>query len=455
MESIPFELRECLDEAVQTLSFRAQQKGLELVYEVQPDVREPLIGDPGRLRQILVNLIGNAIKFTEKGEILVTVAQESEVAEGVRLHFSVSDTGVGIPADWQQKIFEAFSQADGSMTRKFGGTGLGLSIASHLVDMMHGRIWVESTVGKGSIFHFTATFGVQQTSLQRPTLINPSQLRDLSVLVVDDNFTNRRVLQGMLLRWGMTPTAVEGGRAALQTIDIAASKNHFFSLIIVDGQMPEMDGFELVERIQTRHDLAGGATIMMLTSVGRLGDAGRCRQAGISAYLVKPLRQAELLETICRALGKSPGKGPQEACTRHTLREEQRRLHILLAEDNPVNQVLALRLLEKRGYTVTVAPNGRQALAELEEQPYDLVLMDVQMPEMDGFEATAAIRAKEAPGGRHIPILAMTAHALKGDEERCIAAGMDGYVSKTIRTSELFSAIEKLLGNKSPVPTAV
>ncbi len=449
LDKISFDLRESLGQAMQTLSFRAHQKRLELVYEVQPDVHEPLIGDPGRLRQILVNLIGNAIKFTERGEILITVAQESEDEHAVCLHFSVTDTGAGIPLEKQAKIFEPFSQADGSITRKFGGTGLGLTISTRLVEMMGGRIWVESEPGKGSTFHFTARLEVQKTTTPRLPLIDPSQLRDLAVLIVDDNFTNRRVLTGMLSRWGMISTAVESGRAALLAIDREVKEGNSFSLIIVDGQMPEMDGFTLIEEMQKRYDLSG-ATIMMLTSIGHLGDAARCRDMKLSAYLVKPVRQAELLETICRVLRMSPQKESQEVITRHTLREEKKRLRVLLAEDNAVNQILAVRLLEKRGFMVTAAVNGREAVAEFEKQSYDLVLMDVQMPEMDGFEATAAIRAKEMLSGKHIPIMAMTAHALKGDEERCIAAGMDGYISKPIRTNEMFTAIEKALGKNRP-----
>jgi PAS domain S-box-containing protein len=450
LENIPFDLRESLGEAMQTLSFRAHQKGLELVYEVLPDVHEPLIGDPGRLRQIVVNLVGNAIKFTERGEILITVVQDTENDHGVCLHFAVTDTGVGIPLEKQIRIFEAFSQADGSVTRKFGGTGLGLAISTRLVEMMGGRIWVESEPGKGSTFHFTARFEVQETATPRPLLIDPSQLRDLAVLIVDDNFTNRRVLTGMLSRWGMISTAVEGGRTALLAIEREVKEGRSFSLIIVDGQMPDMDGFTLVEEMQKRHDLSG-VTIMMLTSIGHLGDAARCRDMNLSAYLVKPVRQAELLETICRVLRIWPQKEPQEVITRHTLRERKNRLRVLLAEDNAVNQTLAVRLLEKRGFMVTATANGREAVAEFERQSYDLVLMDVQMPEMDGFEATAAIRAREMLSGKHIPILAMTAHALRGDEERCIAAGMDGYISKPIRTSEMFTAIEKALGKNSPV----
>ena len=448
-EFIPFDLRESLGEAMQTLSFRAHQKGLELIYDVQPDVPESLIGDPGRVRQILVNLIGNAIKFTEQGEILVSVTRESETSDKVCLHISVADTGIGIPLDRQQTIFEAFSQADGSTTRKFGGTGLGLTISTRLVELMGGRIWVESEPGKGSTFHFTAWLSVQE-NVARPPIVDASQLRDLSVLIVDDNFTNRRVLDGTLRRWEMKPLAVESGPAALQALETAVKEGHPFSLAIVDGQMPAMDGFTLVKCIQQRADLAG-LTIVMLTSIGQRGDASHCKQFGISAYLLKPARQSELFDTLCRVVRSAPQSWP--LITRHTLREERGRLQILLAEDNPVNQTLAIRLLEKRGYLVTVAGDGRAALAALEKQSFDVILMDVQMPEMDGFQATAAIRAKEASGAPRIPIIAMTAHALKGDQERCIAAGMDGYVSKPIRPADMFAAIEAAIGHVKSVPS--
>ncbi len=445
MEAIPFDLRESLGETMKALAIRADQKGLELIYEVQPDVPEALIGDPGRIRQILTNLVGNAIKFTERGEILVTVEEESSEPDKTCLHFSVKDTGVGIPAGKQQQVFEAFSQADSSMARKFGGTGLGLTISAKLVEMMGGRIWVESQVGQGSTFHTTLRLSVQNTPARRPAApIPPQQLRDLPVLIVDDNFTNRRVLHGMLSRWGMRPTAVEGGRSALQALELAKNLGHAFPLVLLDGQMPEMDGFAVAEQIRRDPELAG-ATIMMLTSAGRLGDAARCRELGISAYLVKPIRQAELLGAICLVLHKTPQEIAVPLVTRHTLREEQHRVRVLLAEDNAVNQTLAVRLLEKRGYAVTVAPHGRAALEAFEKDSFDLVLMDIQMPEMDGFEATAAIRQKERSTGGHIPIIAMTAHAMKGDQEQCLAAGMDGYISKPIRTSELFATIEKLV----------
>jgi two-component system, sensor histidine kinase and response regulator len=444
LESIPFHLRESLGETMRALSFRTHEKGLELIYEVQPDVPKVLLGDPGRIRQILINLIGNSIKFTEHGEIFVNVAEESRAPATTLLHFAIQDTGIGIPADKQAKIFEAFSQADGSMARKYGGTGLGLTICVRLVEMMGGRIWVESQSGKGSIFHFTVQLGVQDTPSNRAPVLQPDQLRDLQVLIVDDNFTNRRVLQGMLVRWGMNPTAVDGGRAA-QELEIAKTTGRLFPLILLDRQMPEMDGFTLAEIITKDCDTVG-ASITMLTSAGQLGDAARCRELGISGYLVKPIRQGELLDSICQILQKSPKQSIEPLVTRHSLRETKSRSRILLAEDNAVNRTLAVRLLEKRGYVVTVAGDGRAALAALEKEPFDTILMDVQMPEMDGFEATLAIREREKSTGRHIPIIAMTAHVLKGDEDRCLSAGMDGYVSKPIRTFELFAAIEAAIG---------
>ncbi len=322
--SIPFELRESLGETMMALSFRAHQKGLELVYEVQPDVPEALLGDPGRIRQILINLIGNAIKFTEHGEIFVRVDEPSPGSATGTLHFTVKDTGVGIPVEKQEKIFEAFSQADGSMTRKYGGTGLGLTISVRLVEMMGGRVWLESEPGQGSTFHFTIQLAVQDTALARPIPLQPEQLRDLHALIVDDNFTNRRVLHGMLTRWGMRPTSVEGGRAALQALEIAESTGHPFPLILLDGQMPDMDGFALAEQIQKDPGLLA-VTIMMLTSAGHLGDAARCQELGIAAYLVKPIRQTELLDGICQVLNKMPTAKSMPLVTRHTLREDKQR----------------------------------------------------------------------------------------------------------------------------------
>jgi signal transduction histidine kinase/CheY-like chemotaxis protein len=449
IEAIPFDLRESLGETMKSLSVRAHQKGLELIYDVQPEVPEALIGDPGRIRQILINLVGNAIKFTEKGEVFITVEEKSHEDAVTCLHFMIKDTGVGIPKEKQDKVFEAFSQADGSMARKYGGTGLGLTICTRLVTMMGGAIWVESEPGQGSTFHFTVRASVQDASGQRSEPLQPEQLRNLHALIVDDNFTNRKVLTGMLTRWGMKPTAVEGGRAALQALEVAKSTGRPFPLILLDGQMPEMDGFTLAERIKKDPELVG-ATIMMLTSAGHLGDAARCRELGISAYLVKPIRQGELLQGICDVLNLSAQK-KAPLVTRHTLGEARNRARVLLAEDNAVNQTLAVHLLEKRGYIVSVAGNGLLAVAAVDKEDFDVVLMDVQMPEMDGFEATTAIREKEKSTGVHIPIIAMTAHALKGDEERCLSVGMDAYISKPIRTNELFATIERLLGNGNEV----
>ena len=451
LESIPFELRQSLGETMKALDFRAHGKGLELIYEVQSDVVEALLGDPGRLRQVMVNLVGNAIKFTERGEILTSVTQEAESAGAVTLHFAIKDTGVGIPTDKLRKIFEPFSQADGSTSRKYGGTGLGLTICVKLVEMMKGRIWVESEVGKGATFHFTATFHIQDKPSPRLAPIKLEQLQDLHALIVDDNFTNRRILIGMLTRWGMRPTAVESGLAAMKELQMAKSTGILFSLVLLDSQMPDMDGFVLAELIQKDPGL-GRMDIVMLTSAGQFGDAARCRELGICGYLVKPFHQAELLEAICQTINKTGAPAKDlPLVTRHTLREDEHRPRVLLAEDNLVNQTLAVRLLEKRGYLVKVTGDGKAAVEAVETGQFDVVLMDIQMPGMDGFEATAAIRAGEKIKGGHIPIIALTAHALKGDEEDCITAGMDGYVSKPIRPIELVSMIEKLLANQRSV----
>ena len=444
IESIPFDLRESLGETMKALCFRAHQKGIELIYEIQPDVPEALVGDPGRIRQILVNLVGNAIKFTETGEILVSVEEQSHAEGAAMLRFSVRDTGVGVPIEKQERVFDAFSQADGSMTRRYGGTGLGLAICKKLVEMMGGRIWLESQPHAGTTFHFLLRLAMQETSASRPAPVEPQRLHNMHALIVDDNATNRRILMELMNRWEMKPTAVEGGALALQALQAAKRAGNPFPLILLDAQMPEMDGFALAERIQSDPSLVG-ATIMMLTSVGQAGDAARGRALGISAYLVKPIRRRELLEAICAALHEGPMKAASQLVTKHSLREEHHRHRILLAEDNEVNQKLAQRLLEKRGFEVTVVGDGRSAVAEHEEHPFDAILMDVQMPEMDGFEATAAIRKKEKTAGGHVPIIAMTAHALKGDEERCLDAGMDAYVSKPIRTAQLFTTLQTCL----------
>jgi len=442
-ETIPFNLRDSLADTIKTLSLRAHQKGLELVYYVSPEVPDALVADPSRLRQVVINLVSNAVKFTDHGEVMVHVERESQTEDDVCLLFTITDTGIGIPAEKQQAIFQAFTQADGSMTRKYGGTGLGLTISSRLVERMGGRLSVESEPGKGSAFRFTVTLGLQKQPPAKQLPRETVDLRDMPVLVVDDNATNRRILEAMLKHWQMRPTTVDDGEAALSLLKQAKDAGKPFPLILLDAQMPEMDGFTVAERIKHDPGLAG-ATIMMLTSAGQRGDGSRCLELGIMAYLIKPIRQSELLEAIQMTLGQMSRDRPRRALvTRHSLRENGLRLRILLAEDNAVNQAVAVRLLEKRGHTVTVVGDGRQALEALEKGQFDLVLMDVQMPELDGFEAAAAIRAKEKKSGTHIPIVAMTAHAMKGDKDRCLEAGMDGYVSKPVRAVDLFEEIDK------------
>jgi PAS domain S-box-containing protein len=441
LEATDLSLRDTVGGMARTLALRAHEKGLELACHLPADVPDALVGDAGRLRQMLLNLVGNAVKFTERGEVVLSAGLEARHKDEVVLRFSVRDTGIGIPADKRASIFEAFTQADGSTTRKYGGTGLGLSISAKLVEMMGGRIWVESEVGRGSTFHFTARFGLPVAPPRRPSAL-PPRLKDMAVLAVDDNATNRRILEDLLRSWQMRPTVVASAAEALATLHEAAAAGRPFGLILLDGHMPEMDGFTLAERIQASPQLAR-PTIMMLTSANQLGDAARCRELGLAAYLVKPVQQAELLEAIRAALRLSlAGQEKPSAVLATTEPYNGPSLKILLAEDNVVNQTLAVRLLGKLGHRVRVAANGREALAALEQEAFDLVLMDVQMPEMDGFEVTAAIRAKEKRTGRHLPIIAMKAHAMKGDRERCLAAGMDGYIAKPILPEELAWAVE-------------
>jgi two-component system, sensor histidine kinase and response regulator len=447
VESIAFSLRESLAETMKLQSVRAHQKNLELLYEVQPGVPEQVTGDPGRLRQILTNLIGNAVKFTERGEIMVNVAEEiagGETGGRSKLHITVRDSGVGIPLEKQKIIFEEFSQADGTMTRRFGGTGLGLTISSRLVELMQGKLWVESAEGEGSVFHFTLELGLQAGAAHKHEHLRLEELRDLRVLVVDDNGTNRLVMRRMLSQMGARATLADSGEQALEILQACKLQGEKFAVIVLDGEMPGMSGFQLAEEIHQEASYQG-TTIMMVTSTSLLGDAARCRELGISAYLLKPVRQMDLQDAICQILSPACEAGPVELVTRHSLREERNRAHILLAEDNAVNRTLAVKLLQKRGYTITLAENGKQVLAAMEKEEFDLVLMDVQMPEMDGFETTSMIRAEEELSGRHIPIVAMTAHALKGDRERCLEAGMDGYLTKPIAREEMYATIVKFL----------
>jgi signal transduction histidine kinase/CheY-like chemotaxis protein len=455
LDPVEFDLRDMLADTIKTLAFRAHQKGLELAFQTLPDVPDALIGDPGRLRQILVNLLGNAIKFTDAGEVVLRACFESQTVDAVQLHFTVSDSGIGIPPEKQRLIFDAFSQADGSTTRNYGGTGLGLSISSQLVHLMGGTIWVESEVGHGSTFHFTAKFGLRASSSIPTAAIERVSVENLAVLVVDDSATNRVILEEMLSNWRMKPTAVASSNLALEALLRAHVDQQPYRLVLLDAQMPENDSFTLAERIKRTPDLAG-ATIMMLSSYEHAADVVRCRDLGIAAYLTKPVKQSELFNVIMNLVGGSSERNDRQVATRQSLPEAHARYHILLAEDNAVNQRLAVRLLEKEGHSVVVASNGREAVLAVEREDFDLILMDVQMPELNGYEATMAIRQKEKARGRHIPIIAMTAHAMRGDRERCLHEGMDGYLAKPIDSRELFRVIAQLTpvasGNQGNLP---
>ncbi len=448
LETIEFNIYDCVGETMKAMALRAHQKGLELAYDADPEVPSHLVGDPGRLRQVLVNLVGNAIKFTRDGEVLVTIEKLSHDAAGVELHFKVKDTGIGISPEKHGLLFKAFSQADSSTTRKYGGTGLGLAISARLVELMAGKIWLESSEGEGSTFHFTARFAAAEVKAQPAAPLLPAELQGLSVLVVDDNKTNRRILYLMTRGWGMRPSAVESGAAALAVLDTARQKKDPFRLVLIDSNMPVMDGFALAEKIQERSARNGGAeaTVLMLTSGGHPGEATRCKQLGISAYLLKPVAKADLMAAILTALSPHQGKmSPSPALvTRHTLRQSARKLRILVAEDNAVNQAVILRMLQKMGHTPVLAQTGKEALALASKEKFDLAFMDVQMPEMDGMAATAAIRERETISRTHLPIFAMTAHAMTGDRERCLEAGMDGYITKPVRFSDVEQALSGL-----------
>ena len=442
LEAIDFNIQESIGEAVSTLSLRASEKRLELALRIDAAVPEIVVGDSVRLRQVLINLIGNAIKFTDEGEVVIDVEVEFRTETDVVMHFRVKDTGLGISKDKQQSIFEAFAQADTSTTRKYGGTGLGLTITSRLVELMGGTIWVESNIGEGSTFHFTSRFAVSQIAMTSACDVSPTSVQGLPVLVVDDNATNRRILQELLEQMQMKPTLVSSGAEAMRAIELNWNQGEPFALVILDAHMPEMDGFMVGEWLQSHPDRVT-STLMMLTSGGRSGDATRCHELGFAAYLHKPVRRAELRRAILTALGTS--SEASAAPIVEPLVNTCRPLQILLVEDNPVNQRVAVSMLEKQGHSLRVANNGLEALAALDQQDFDVVLMDMQMPEMDGLEATTEIRRKEQQTTRHIPIIAMTAAAMKGDRERCLQAGMDGYVSKPFRIKELNDAIKRFV----------
>ncbi len=453
-ETIDFNIREAMEMTIKTLAFRAEEKGLELLCDIAPEVPEAIQGDSTRLRQVVVNLIGNAIKFTDAGEVALKVFVSQGGAGKQLLHFTVSDTGVGIPPEKQKSIFEPFTQADTSTTRKYGGTGLGLSISIRLVRMIAGNMWVESEPGAGTKFHFTLPL----VPAAKPVETGPGDrydlLRGVRVLIVDDNATNRRILELMLKRWGMLPKSVKSGAEAIVELLTASTAGKQYAVIITDVLMPEMDGFSFVERVRQEPKLST-AKIMMLTSAGQRGDAARCEELGISAYAMKPVRQSELRNVIFRLLEEKENGGP--LITRYSLAtagNAEASLRILVAEDNAVNQKLVARLLEKRGHTAKIVGNGREALESLEQESYDLVLMDMQMPVMDGFEATGELRKREKQTGFHTPVIALTAHAMKGDRERCLEAGMDGYLSKPIFAPELDELLGKYIALRSAVSQA-
>nr|MBF0223626.1 response regulator [Desulfobulbaceae bacterium] len=452
LETIPFQLPDFMSNTLKEIAVCAQEKGIELVYSVDPDIPNNLEGDPGRLRQVLINLVGNAIKFTHEGEIEIQVNQVTNLeyladknsVPKVTLQFSVRDTGIGIPKEKHKAIFESFVQADGSMTRKYGGTGLGLTISSKLVSMMGGEIWVDSRPKQGTTFFFTAEFTVCGDTQKQPTLISYDDLSHLNTLIVDDNSTNLKILSEMIGRHVASVELANTPSLALERV-----RQKAFDLFLVDVQMPEMDGFTLVKELK-KIPAAAETPIILLTSLGQRGQASLAKELGVTGYLLKPIGYAELIIEVRKAAGEKTSEPPQQQLvTRHHLREEKSVVpQLLLAEDDPVNQTLAVAVLEDSGYSVTVAENGGKALQLFETREFQAILMDIQMPVLDGFEATKAIRAIEKKTGSHIPIIAMTAHAMKKDKERCIEAGMDGYIPKPIDIEMLKKELDAILGKE-------
>jgi CheY-like chemotaxis protein len=436
-----FNLRDTLEDTVRLLAPRAHQKDLELGCHIQVDLPDRVFGDPIRLRQIVINLVGNAIKFTDKGEVMLYVERQSQSELTLDLHFFVSDTGIGIPEAKQQTIFEAFEQADSSTTRRYGGTGLGLSISAALVKLMGGTMWVESKVRQGSKFHFTVALELKKSESE-PLVREIHKLIDLPILVVDDNASNRRILKEILTNWHMKPTLANSGAEGMNVLEKANLKNSF-PLVLLDVHMPDMDGFAVAKQIRLSYKHQG-TKVILLTSASRPSDVARCRELGISDYLSKPIKQSELFDAIVTATAEHTGRRERYGSTSACIEASERPLRVLLADDNPVNQTLAMRILEKLGHKVQVVNNGKEALGRAQSEQFDVILMDVQMPEMDGLEATTAIRDAEASTGKHVPIVAMTAHAMKGDREKCLSAGMDGYLSKPIRIDELKQAMTEI-----------
>jgi signal transduction histidine kinase/CheY-like chemotaxis protein/HPt (histidine-containing phosphotransfer) domain-containing protein len=440
LDSGQFRLGESIADTVSTLGLRADQKGLEFGLEIAPDVPDALVGDVGRLRQVIINLVGNAIKFTERGEVTLRVEVEKRDEDLVVLHFFVADTGIGIEQNNQERVFEAFQQADASTTREYGGTGLGLAISSRIIALMGGRVGLTSEIGKGSVFDFTAAFGIQSEDTI-PQSVAHTRLSNLRVLVVDDNATNLRILDGILRSWGMRGTLAASGSEALKILSESDRTTDPFALILTDSRMPLMDGFQLVERIRQSPSLKA-ATVLMLSSVNSAEDAARARELGLSSYLTKPVRRSALLSAITEALVGEPEIDEESAGPARPSRGKS--LRILVAEDNPVNRKLASSILQRAGHNAILVTNGQEAVDAMERERFDVVLMDVQMPVMGGFEATRLIRAREAGTGRRTPIIAVTAHAMKGDKEACFEAGMDGFAPKPIHSAKLLEMLDRL-----------
>ena len=447
LEEIDFNLHEVVSETLKTLSLRAHQKGLELACSIDAGVPEHTVGDPGRLRQILINLVGNAIKFTQAGEIVVSVGCRSQQTSCSELLFTIADSGIGIPREKQATIFEAFTQVDSSTTRQFGGTGLGLPISALLANMMGGSVWLDSVVGRGSTFRFTVKLKFSSAPVSAPAETVHPDMANIPVLVVDDNETNRRILSEVVSSWGMRCRTASSAPEALLLLREAYAAATPYRIVLTDCMMPGMDGFDFATAIRQDPGVSG-ALILMLTSADRNGDMQRCRELGINRYLVKPIGRSELFKTIVAVLQdeqqQAAAFSPPAAAILPAYTSPQTSLHILIAEDNPVNQMYLRLALEKMGHTTAMAVTGREAMQRALNEPFDLVFMDVQMPEMDGLAATAAIRKIESRRGGHVPIVAMTAHALEGDRERCLAAGMDGYISKPAKLSEIADAIHSL-----------
>jgi signal transduction histidine kinase/DNA-binding response OmpR family regulator len=454
-EELPYSLHECVTRALKSLATRAHEKGIELIAAVLPEVPDLVIGDPVRLHQVILNLVGNAIKFTDAGEVELRIETVSQTEGEVTLRCSVRDTGIGIPPEKHRLIFEAFAQADSSTTRQYGGTGLGLTISTRLVELMGGSISLASEVGRGSTFSFTMRLGLQPETACRPQRQDSIRLKGVRALIVDDNATNRRLLEVWLTKWGLHPVSVESGRAALTELERCAKSGSQYGLVLLDGCMPAMDGYQVAEAINRSPEF-NRTPLVMLTSSGSRHDPQRCRTLGVGEFLLKPVSGTDLLDAIISAT--DPSKAPARAVAASPATRFVRgsnRLTILVAEDHPVNQKYAVRVLEKLGHAVALANDGTEVLSMLRDSRFDAILMDVQMPNMSGLEATAAIRAREATEGGHLHIIAMTANAMQGDREACLAGGMDDYVSKPIQIASLLEALNRIVGHSQPAQSDI